>query len=143
MEETIVSSEDEEEKVLMVEKKEEVDAESATIKQVVTQFKKEEIKDKYKMKNLNDEDEAQTFTENEFLAEEAAAEGAIDFVINDDIDAGLHSAVKKQHANEKAGEGGIPIEQKNVKEKKIYERKASESLYSEELEFHQFRKKKL
>ena len=29
------------------------------------------------------------------------------------------------------------------KERKIYERKASESLYSEELEFHQFRKKKL
>lgn len=29
------------------------------------------------------------------------------------------------------------------KEKRIYERKASESLYSEELEFHQFRKKKL
>jgi hypothetical protein len=28
-------------------------------------------------------------------------------------------------------------------ERKIYERKASESLYSEELEFHQFRKKKL
>ena len=29
------------------------------------------------------------------------------------------------------------------KERKIYERKGSESLYSEELEFHQFRKKKL
>ena len=34
-------------------------------------------------------------------------------------------------------------EVKEKKEKKIYERKASDSLYSEELEFHQFRKKKM
>ena len=39
-------------------------------------------------------------------------------------------------------EGAIPSESKK-NERKIYERKARESLYSEELEFHTFRKKKL
>jgi hypothetical protein len=42
-----------------------------------------------------------------------------------------------------AGETPGSSKSKEKKEKKIYERKASESLYSEELEFHQFRKKKL
>ena len=60
-----------------------------------------------------------------------------DFIMTEDIDKDLHAAVQLQHHKESMVGGHIH------KEKKIYERKASESLYSEELEFHQFRKKKL
>jgi hypothetical protein len=65
--------------------------------------------------------------------------------LQEDIDAEMHAAVKHQHEEEKMGNVKAPpgVIKKPQKEKKIYERKASESLYSEELEFHQFRKKKL
>ena len=57
--------------------------------------------------------------------------------MEDDIDAALHKAIRDTDVTVNPGIAKI----KN--ERKIYERKASESLYSEELEFHQFRKKKL
>ena len=60
-----------------------------------------------------------------------------DFLMEDDIDAALHKAIRDTDVTVNPGIAKI----KN--ERKIYERKASESLYSEELEFHQFRKKKL
>ncbi len=73
---------------------------------------------------------------------ETISDSTPDFVIREDLDSDMHVAVKKSHAEQSGGVAGMP-HQKNVKEKKIYERKASESLYSEELEFHQFRKKKM
>jgi len=56
---------------------------------------------------------------------------------DDEIENSLHKAILYTDVNVNPGITKIPFE------KKIYERKASESLYSEELEFHQFRKKKL
>jgi transaldolase len=60
-----------------------------------------------------------------------------DFVLEDDIDAALHKAIRFTDVTVN------PAITKKQGERKIYERKASESLYSEELEFHQYRKKKL
>lgn len=122
-------------------KEEVVDTESATIKKVLPLSSASSRKDKYKEKRFTEDDDAPADIFND--DPEALVTPPPDFIINEDIDAEMHEAVKKQHANEKGGQAGIPINQKNVKEKKIYERKASESLYSEELEFHQFRKKKL
>jgi len=136
-----VSSSDDE-GVQTEEKKEEVvDSESATIKKVVPLSNTTSRKDKFKDKRFSEDEDVAA----DILSEEPEemVSPPPDFVISEDIDAEMHEAVKKQHANEKGGQAGIPISQKNVKEKKIYERKASESLYSEELEFHQFRKKKL
>lgn len=64
-----------------------------------------------------------------------------EFHAREDIDADLHAAVHLQH--KKDAEAAAKEGKHVMKERKIYERKASESLYSEELEFHQFRKKKL
>lgn len=84
--------------------------------------------------------------ENELLIEVPAEEdipaSAPDFVLREDHDAELHAAVQLQQSRDAASalnERKFP----HLEPRKIYERKASESLYSEELEFHQFRKKKL
>ena len=70
-------------------------------------------------------------------SDSALTEPHQDFIMRDeDIDAELHAAVQREHL--------MPSSPNfNKKEKKIYERKSSDSMYSEELEFHQYRKKKL
>ncbi len=103
MESIITSSDDEETPVLLEEKKGEVvDTESATTKKVAPLSSTSTKKGKYKEKRFSEDDETPSGNDIEMFPEDA--EGLVssppDFVINEDIDAEMHDAVKKQHAFE-------------------------------------------
>lgn len=93
----------------------------------VTSEDPEEIEDR----EITPQEEGADLFDSVEVATDSKENAPPDFVLQEDIAAELHAAVKQIEAKKK------------MQNKKIYERKASESLYSEELEFHQFRKKKL